>query len=108
MVDTTYGKALAAYTDAASQAGLGGGAGGVGATPPSDSTFANLVEEAGRDAVDTMKYGEKMSIEAIRGDSQNLAEVVAAVNNAEVTLQTVVAVRDRVVEAYREIIRMPI
>eukprot|EP01026_Neomeris_dumetosa_P043127 TRINITY_DN3603_c0_g1_i8.p1 TRINITY_DN3603_c0_g1~~TRINITY_DN3603_c0_g1_i8.p1 ORF type:complete len:501 (-),score=72.65 TRINITY_DN3603_c0_g1_i8:661-2163(-) len=105
MVDTTYGKALAAYTDAASQAGLGGGPGSAGGTPPSDSTFANLVEEAGREAVDTMKYGEKMSIEAIRGDSQNLSEVVAAVNNAEVTLQTVVAIRDRVVEAYREIIQ---
>ena len=30
------------------------------------------------------------------------------VTNAEVTLQTVVAVRDRVIAAYQEILRMPI
>jgi flagellar hook-basal body complex protein FliE len=34
--------------------------------------------------------------------------VVAAVTNAEVTLQTVLAVRDRVIQAYQDIIRMPI
>jgi len=33
--------------------------------------------------------------------------VITAVAEAEVTLQTVVAVRDRVIEAYRDIARMP-
>ena len=35
-------------------------------------------------------------------------EVVMAVANADVVLQTVVAVRDRVVQAYQDILRMPI
>jgi flagellar hook-basal body complex protein FliE len=35
-------------------------------------------------------------------------DVVTAVSNAEMTLQTVVAVRDRVLNAYQEIMRMPI
>jgi flagellar biosynthetic protein FliQ len=34
--------------------------------------------------------------------------VVEAVNAAELTLQTVVAVRDRMIAAYQEILRMPI
>jgi flagellar hook-basal body complex protein FliE len=34
--------------------------------------------------------------------------VVTAVTNAEVTLQTVVAIRDKAVAAYQEIARMPI
>jgi flagellar hook-basal body complex protein FliE len=34
--------------------------------------------------------------------------VVTAVTNAELTLETVVAVRDRVVQAYQDILRMPI
>ena len=38
----------------------------------------------------------------------NLQDVVEAVNAAEVTLQTVVAVRDRMIAAYQDIIRMPI
>ena len=38
----------------------------------------------------------------------NLREVVEAVNAAEITLQTVVAVRDRMIAAYQEIMRMPV
>jgi flagellar hook-basal body complex protein FliE len=38
-------------------------------------------------------------------DAQAVVEAVAA---AELTVQTVTAVRDRVIEAYQELIRMPI
>ncbi|MEM6903398.1 MAG: flagellar hook-basal body complex protein FliE, partial [Pseudomonadota bacterium] len=34
-------------------------------------------------------------------------DVVMAVNNAEITLQSVVSIRDRVISAYQEILRMP-
>ena len=37
----------------------------------------------------------------------DLNDVVQAVTNAEVTLQTVTAVRDKVLNAYQEILRMP-
>ncbi len=45
-------------------------------------------------------------VQAVAGGA-NLQEVVEAVNAAEITLQTVVAVRDRIITAYQEIIRMP-
>ena len=35
-------------------------------------------------------------------------KVVTAVAEAELTLQTVVTIRDKVIEAYRDIMRMPI
>jgi flagellar hook-basal body complex protein FliE len=38
----------------------------------------------------------------------NLTDVVTALARAELTLQTVTAVRDRVVQAYQDIIKMPI
>jgi len=38
----------------------------------------------------------------------NLTDVVSAVAKAELTLQTTVAIRDRVVQAYQDIMRMPI
>jgi len=38
----------------------------------------------------------------------NVTEVVTALANAESTLNTVVTVRDRVISAYQEILRMPI
>jgi flagellar hook-basal body complex protein FliE len=37
-----------------------------------------------------------------------LSDVIAAVSQAEVSLQTVVAVRDKVIAAYQDIMRMGI
>ena len=48
-----------------------------------------------------------MTAKAVAGEA-DILEVVSAVSNAEMTLQTVVAVRDRVLGAYQEIMRMPI
>ena len=48
-----------------------------------------------------------MSAAAIQNKA-DLTEVVTAITNAEVTLQTVVAVRDRMISAYQQIMRMPI
>jgi flagellar hook-basal body complex protein FliE len=75
--------------------------------PQTGQTFANLLENAGSEALHTVQAGEKASIQALAGKA-DLADVVSAVSNAEVTLQTVVAVRDRVVAAYLDILKMPI
>jgi flagellar hook-basal body complex protein FliE len=48
-----------------------------------------------------------MSAKAVTGEA-DLTDVVTAVTNAELTLQTVVSVRDRLISAYQEIMRMPI
>jgi len=48
-----------------------------------------------------------MSAQAVTGEA-DLTDVVAAITSAELTLQTVVAVRDRLISAYQEIMRMPI
>ena len=54
-----------------------------------------------------MRSGEDASARAVTGEAE-LTEVVQAVTAAEVTLETVVAVRDRMISAYQEIMRMPI
>ena len=48
-----------------------------------------------------------MSAKGIAGTA-DLREVVTAVTNAEVTLQTAIAIRDRVIRAYQDITSMPI
>jgi flagellar hook-basal body complex protein FliE len=50
---------------------------------------------------------KSMSIQAIRGEA-NTREVVDAVMNAQQSLQTAIAIRDKVVSAYLEVARMPI
>ena len=57
--------------------------------------------------VETQKASEKMSADAVMGKA-DITDVVQAVTEAEVTLQTMVAVRDKVIGAYQEIMRMPI
>ena len=96
-------NAINAYTNAAKSAT------GLDAREGSDPSggFADLVREATGNAVTTIKKGEAMSLQAIMGKA-DMADVITAVNNAEVTLQTVVAVRDKVIQAYQDIIRMPL
>lgn len=69
--------------------------------------FSDMVGEALSGAVNTGKAAEGISAKAVAGEAE-LTDVVTAVTNAEVTLQTVIAVRDKVVAAYQEIARMPI
>ncbi|MCB0376334.1 MAG: flagellar hook-basal body complex protein FliE [Sinomicrobium sp.] len=69
--------------------------------------FGDLIKKAATDSIDTMRAGEKASADAVVGTA-DLTDVVEAVTAAELTLQTVVAVRDRMLNAYQEIMRLPI
>ena len=69
-------------------------------------TFADLVKGALNQSVDNGKAGESLSLSAVR-DEADLNNVITAVAEAELTLETVVAVRDKVIDAYKEILRMP-
>ncbi|MCH6589795.1 MAG: flagellar hook-basal body complex protein FliE [Alphaproteobacteria bacterium] len=95
-------SALAAYAKAAK-----GGGPGIDArdSAPGDD-FADLVKGAIRHAVKLGEESERLSVAGITGQAA-LSQVVTAVAEAEVALQTVVAVRDKVIDAYREILRMP-
>ncbi|MCH8834942.1 MAG: flagellar hook-basal body complex protein FliE [Proteobacteria bacterium] len=95
-------SAIAAYAKAAK-----GGGPGIDArdSAPGDD-FANLVKGAIRHAVKVGEESERLSVAGITGQAE-LSQVVTAVAEAEIALQTVVAVRDKVIEAYREIMRMP-
>lgn len=95
-------NAINAYTNAAKApvSGLGAGDAGQG------DTFGNLVKSAIEKAVEINKQGESLSIAAV-SDRADLNQVVTAVAEAELTLQTMVSVRDKVIDAYNQIIRMP-
>jgi flagellar hook-basal body complex protein FliE len=75
-------------------------------TDPGES-FAEMLGDAVKGAIETSHTAETMSVKALAGQAE-LNEVVTAINNAELTLQTAVAIRDRVIQAYQDILRMPI
>ena len=71
------------------------------------NNFSAMVKNFAESAVEVGKNSEMQSAAAAAGKA-DLNTVVMAVSEAELTLNTVVAVRDKVMEAYREILRMPI
>lgn len=71
------------------------------------TTFASMLAETLDDAVDAGRRGEAVATQAALG-AADLQDLVEAVNAAELSLQSVVAVRDRIIGAYQDIIRMPI
>ena len=84
---------------------LGQGLGG--ATQSEGPSFGDLMEQGVRSAINAQKTSETVSAQAVAGEAE-ITDVVAAVTNAEITLETVIAVRDRLVSAMQEIMRMPI
>ena len=95
-------SALAAYRQALQRPGPDDVA-----SAPVAPTFAALLEQSLGTAIDAGRTGEAVATAAVSGRT-SLQEVVEAVNAAELTLQTVVGVRDRMIAAYQEILRMPI
>ena len=80
---------------------------GAGAAPGAAGGFGDMLQSALKGVVDQGHAADQQSMAAISGHG-NLLEVVSAVSKAELSLQTTIAVRDRVVQAYQDIMRMPI
>jgi|GraSoiStandDraft_50_1057286.scaffolds.fasta_scaffold330353_2 flagellar hook-basal body complex protein FliE len=103
MADPIANAAAAAYANAGKIASAGLGA----RDGAQDGGFGDLVRKAAEGAVDALKQGEQVSLQGVMGKA-DIAQVAAAVANADATLQTIVAVRDRVISAYQDIIKMAI
>ncbi len=69
--------------------------------------FGDALGRALGRVVDAGHQADDQAMRAIRGEG-NLTQVATAVSQAELALQTAVTVRDKVVQAYQEIMRMPI
>jgi flagellar hook-basal body complex protein FliE len=90
--------------------GGGLGAAATGATSgggASGPNFSDLVQSAVSDAVQSSRHAERMMSAQVQGKA-DLLDVVTAISSAEANLQTMVSVRDQVISAYQEIMRMPI
>lgn len=90
-----------------SLANMFGTAVGTAATGVAGPSFGSFLADAAKGALDSVKQGEAMSFAGIQGKADT-REVVDAVMEANRTLQTAVALRDKVVSAYLEISKMQI
>jgi flagellar hook-basal body complex protein FliE len=73
----------------------------------SGTDFGDILADVSGQAVNSLKTAEATAISGIQGKA-SVAHVVQTIMTAEQTLQTALAVRDKVVAAYQEISRMAI
>ena len=92
-----------AYAATQSQAGSAIG----GAAPAAGPGFADILKSTMSDAVQASRHAEAQMVNQVQGKAE-LIDVVTAISAAEASLETVMAVRDQVISAYQEILRMPI
>ena len=81
------------------------GASALGGPAPAD--FSDIMAQFAAGVRNDLRAGEAASIAGIQGKAST-QQVVEAVMNAEQSLQTAVAIRDKVVAAYLELSRMAI
>jgi flagellar hook-basal body complex protein FliE len=92
---------------------------GLGATPVDRSgtaassavmvgpSFTDTLRSAAAGTVTTVKSSEKLAARAVMGTA-SLQEVVQATVAAELAMETAISVRNKVIEGYQEIMRMPV
>ena len=108
MVDKVANPLAAAnaYSNMAKTA-LGSGSGEGSPADAGAVSFGEMLESATRSSINTIRGGERASARAVEGTA-DLLEVTQAVTQARLALDTVVAVRDQMVDAYNKVISMPI
>lgn len=76
---------------------------------PQDSAenFSKMVSDAAAQAVETVRTGDSTAVAGLNGQA-GLQQVVEATMAMESTVQVAVALRDKMVDAYQEVMRMPI
>ncbi len=104
-MDIKATNAVLSYTEALSRAaklGVGDAAAGT-----SGSSFSELLHQFAGNSVASLEASEKLSMQGAVAKA-DLVDLMTAVSNAELTLDMVVTLRDKVMSAYQEIIKMPI
>lgn len=69
--------------------------------------FAKMLAESVQGVVDAGKASDRMSLDLVNGKA-DIVDVVTAISQTEIAMETMVTIRDRVISAYEEIMRMPI
>lgn len=102
-------SAISAYTAAAKliSEGQGGAAGAAAGEATGASSFGSMLKEA-LASVNELGHKSDTQTRALVNGKSDMVNVVTAVSETEVAIDAVVAVRDKVIAAYEDIMKMPI
>jgi flagellar hook-basal body complex protein FliE len=102
-----FNAAANAYANAAKLIGQGARAISPATEKPAGEDFAQLLGQAVQGVVDSGKTADTQARAMVAGKA-DMVDVVTAISQTELAMDTMVSVRDRVISAYEEIMRMPI
>lgn len=69
--------------------------------------FGDLLKQSLQSAVDAQHRSEAVSTAALAGKA-DMTDVLQAITGAEMALNAVLAIRDKVVQAYEQVMRTPV
>ena len=102
--------AAKAYAAAQAQASsLAQAAGAVGSTgkAPDPHAFSEILKNSMTDTVQSSRAAEQAMSKQVQGKA-DLIDTVTAISSAEANLNTVLAIRDQVINAYQDVLKTPI
>jgi flagellar hook-basal body complex protein FliE len=100
-VASAYANASKLITDAAKTSSPASGVTG------QSTDFGKILSDTMQGVMDAGKKSDQMSLDLVNGKA-NVVDVVTAISQTELAMESMVAVRDKVISAYQEIMRMPI
>jgi flagellar hook-basal body complex protein FliE len=81
--------------------------GGLGKEQDAGPSFNNVLKDV-IDAVSEAAQKSDAQAQAVANGKANMIDVVTAVSETETTFQTLISVRDKVIAAYEDVLKMPI
>ena len=103
----TFNAASAAYTNAARLINDAAKSAAPAPTPGGQGDFASLLAEQVQGVMESGRAADQKAMDLVSGKG-DIVDVVTAISQTEMAIETMVSVRDRVISAYEEIMRMPI
>ncbi len=98
---SAYGQAQKLISD------VGNGTADTKLADEGKSGFGELVAQNVQGVMDLGKVSDQASLDLVNGNA-NIVDVVTAIAETEIAIESMVTIRDRVIKAYEEIMRMPI
>ncbi|MCW5722748.1 MAG: flagellar hook-basal body complex protein FliE [Devosia sp.] len=78
-----------------------------GATAQPGNDFAQILAQSVQGVVDGGRVSDQLALDTVNGKA-NIVDMVTALSQTEMAIESIVTIRDRVIASYEEIMRMPI
>ncbi|MBN1114106.1 MAG: flagellar hook-basal body complex protein FliE [Oligoflexia bacterium] len=81
---------------------------GVNESSPDNKSFTEMLSDSVKKVEDLQREADKAMINLATGKTEDIHETMIAVNKAEIAFQLMTQIRNKAIEAYKEIMKMQV